>query len=251
MRKYVPGALYQQLYDGNYALDVTRGMGMSLSRDFHFELLFSVFSGETIQQLGVELESFKGNCRRHTGNLGDMFEIGVKSNKHANQLYKISNNEQVVKASDSVTSKVRSYLEQQLPALLQNLDIAESNGPAYNKLSFMNGMGAALMNKLSFMNGMGAALMMSHDLGNSAHFDLDGTSESCSFWVEKDPGNASNWFLIFPNIMISESSGLRVKLFHGRLFCLASYIITACPLPILGPPANHVYGCWIRNRKYN
>jgi hypothetical protein len=105
-------------------------------------------------------------------------------------------------ATDSMTSKVRPYLQWHQPTFLESLDTAEEKATTSRKLEWMNGMGSSVMTSL--------------DLGNSAHIDLD-NSPSCSFWVEKNPGNARKWRFIFPNVTIDGKYGLHQRTGRGLL----------------------------------
>ena len=60
-----------------------------------------------------------------------------------------------------------------------------------------------------------APIMFSKNLGNSSHYDYKDKSQSISFWAEKYPGTAHNWFFVLPNLSINSSAGVVIKLEHG------------------------------------
>ena len=67
-------------------------------------------------------------------------------------------------------------------------------------------------------------VIISEDLGNATHIDDQDIGHSCSLWFEKRVGNAQNWYLIFPHVIINDGEkeycGLAIQLFHG---CFVSW----------------------------
>ena len=62
---------------------------------------------------------------------------------------------------------------------------------------------------------VGSTIIMSVNLANAAHYDINDDSRCFAIFVEKIPGDATNWFLVFPNISYNGSKGLVIRLTHG------------------------------------
>jgi hypothetical protein len=241
-RKFVVGALYKDLYGGYYKVDTSdleevsievtvdlgpnQGTQQSTISVFNFSAQIAMV--ESLQILGLEVENLgPGNCRKGNRDVGSMRAIGIRK-RSTGVTFVQSENEKIVVATDSMTSKVRPYLQWHQPTFLESLDTAEEKATKCRKLEWMNGMGSSIMTSL--------------DLGNSAHIDLD-NSPSCSFWVEKNPGNARNWRFIFPNVTIDGKNGLVINLFHGCGVVWDGRLLHHCTSITEISDDNHVFAC--------
>jgi hypothetical protein len=54
---------------------------------------------------------------------------------------------------------------------------------------------------------IGGSLMMSKNLANSAHIDIGDNSRGVCIWVEENPGIASNWYFVLPDVSFGGSYG--------------------------------------------
>lgn len=66
---------------------------------------------------------------------------------------------------------------------------------------------------------MTAAVDISHNLGNSTHYDVGDASVGVSIWTEETPGSTSDWFFVMPNVLVRSNdktySGVMFRLSHG------------------------------------
>jgi hypothetical protein len=57
------------------------------------------------------------------------------------------------------------------------------------------------------------------NFANEFHYDPDDLSVTFAYWVERHPGTARNWFLVFPNMIVHKDGiqykGLRIELCEG------------------------------------
>jgi hypothetical protein len=68
-------------------------------------------------------------------------------------------------------------------------------------------------------DGVCASVHFSVDLANASHYDPNDACQGFAAWAEKEPGAASNWSFVCPNVMIQKDHhyyyGLVIVLFHG------------------------------------
>ena len=59
-------------------------------------------------------------------------------------------------------------------------------------------------------------MVQSTSLCNSSHYDVNDDTITITTWVEETIGNTTNWYLVFPNISLNNSSnGTIIQLYHG------------------------------------
>lgn len=239
-RKFVFGAMHENLYDGYFLVD-------PLSADFDLKVRLTSATDTMIKVRMVTQDSHAngphllastvalgrsksgpGNARGvRVGDVGAMHAIG----------YKCASTKEIYKNSDVVASKVklvsgmmRDWMEDNLPEELSNI------------LSIDKGNGVA--SALPFMPvGPGSKMMLSVNLGNSAHYDTGDTSESVALWVEEKPGVSKNWYFVLPNVSHEGSFGVVIKLCHGAVICWDGRQVYHCTSKTDVGSNNKTYGC--------
>jgi hypothetical protein len=93
---------------------------------------------------------------------------------------------------------------------------------------------------------------ISLDLGNEPHYDTNDLGVGVSVWLEDNPGKASNWKFVIPNVCVKHDNityeGLVVDLCHGAFIQWDGGSIRHCTsVTDLGAPSNHVYGFHLTN----
>jgi hypothetical protein len=57
------------------------------------------------------------------------------------------------------------------------------------------------------------------NFANKFHYDADDLSVTFAYWIERHPGHAKNWYLLFPNMIVHKDgiayNGLRIELCDG------------------------------------
>ena len=115
---------------------------------------------------------------------------------------------------------------------------------ADNKILNTSEVDVKFLEEMEGKLGLGSSMIISKDLGNASHFDKD-YSKSISIWVEENPGLASNWYFILPNVKIGNRMGLVIKLKHGRVIEWDTRLLRHCISVMDIGPSNHVYGMMI------
>ena len=81
-------------------------------------------------------------------------------------------------------------------------------------------------------DGVTCSLDQSIDLGNPSHYDPMDGSPAISMWTELEPGKASNWFFILPNIVVMYNrklyGGLVITLSHGTSISWDGRLVRHC-----------------------
>ena len=169
-----------------------------------------------------------GNSRGfRVGDIGNMHALGVRSSK-VQELFvgTYERHKQIKRAS----TLMRHWMEDNMPSTLK--DILD------------NDTGTASMKPLSFMpEGPGSRVILSVDLANAPHYDVNDVSKSVAVWVEEKPGQAENWYFVFPNISYEDKEGLVVRLRHGTAISWDGRKIFHCTSRTNPGPDNQVYGC--------
>ena len=69
--------------------------------------------------------------------------------------------------------------------------------------------------------GISCKFLGSMNYGNEFHYDADDLSRTFAHWIERYPGTAKNWYLVFPNMIVYENGveyhGLRIELCDGAV----------------------------------
>lgn len=239
-RKFVFGAMYNQLFNGYYEID-------PMKNDFDIEVtlptnqvsvvsvrLVTPLEGRgpnylltSILDLGKQLNG-PGNARGSTvGDIGSMHALGLRSLR-TKECYKgTAENANKIKV---VSSLMRNWMEENMRTTLKDLHPQTGIHDIDGLLSCMP-------------NGPGTRMMFSINLGNAAHYDVNDDSESVAVWVELKPGQAKNWYFILPNVSYKGSSGLVVKLHHGVAISWDGRKIYHCTSKTQPGLENKVFGC--------
>ena len=245
-RKFVFGAIYESIFSGyqeidplvsDYDLIVTLSSGIaSVVRIRLVRPDDGVGKSNLLSSVVAMCRSFHGpgNARGHrVGDVGAMHAIGLKS----------ASSKEIFKTEETAVPKVavasaimREWLEDNLRDDLREIVQADAS--------------MDVQYPTSLSKGPGSRLMISVNLGNSPHYDTGDTARSVAIWVEEKPGQAENWFFVLPNVSLSGSMGLVIKLAHGVVISWDGTSIFHCssnPKPGAG---NKVYGCmWSSSRK--
>ena len=245
-RKFVFGAMYDQLFPGYYEVDA-----MFKDYDLMVELpskkltkvqvrLLSPYDGNergcilpSIVELGRTL-SGTGNCRgKDVGDLGSMHAIGLKS---ASSKLCYSTKENTVAKVEVVSSMMTDWMQDNLRDVLaeirkKDVDLSAEPSPAMK-------------------DAPGSRMMISVNLANSPHYDEGDTSRSVAVWVEEKPGQSRNWFFVMPNMSYQGSKGVVVKLMHGLVISWDGRDVFHCTSMTQVGDGNNAYGClWSSTRE--
>ena len=229
-RSFVYGFFHQRIFKGSKILD---------SRHYDADLKVTCADGTTTmiylrQLLDAEtLDSLvklgrcmphTGNARRNSGDMGDMYGIGTRDHT-ADSTYVLTKGRET--EIRDASSRCMEWLEVNLTDVLADISRAERS-KSIKSPSWMP-------------KGPGSSIMLSKNLGNSSHYDLDG-SVSVSFWVEDKPGVASNWFFVLPNVSFEGSDGVLIRLYHGAVVSWDGRYIRHCTSVTETGVANNTYG---------
>ena len=80
--------------------------------------------------------------------------------------------------------------------------------------------------------GLSSSIAVSMDLQNSSHYDVNDASVGVVAFAETKIGCATNWYFVFPNVLIRYQnktySGLCIKLRHGRMILFDGRVLRHC-----------------------
>jgi hypothetical protein len=238
-RKFVFGALYENIFPGYFVIDPF---------DMDYDLVVKLHTGKesemkvrlvrpnegydktnllsAIVSLGRSM-SGPGNSRgNRVGDIGSMHAIGVKS-VSSNEVYKID--EKSIPKVTTASIVMREWLEDNMRDVLH--EIVQTDKEATAKYPM-------------FMpRGPGTRLIVSVNLGNSPHYDSGDAATSVAIWVEDKPGQSENWYFILPNVSYGGSNGVLVKLVHGVVISWDGREIYHCTSKTNQGDANNTYGC--------
>jgi len=181
----------------------------------------------------------KGNARQNTGDVGCMYGIGTMLSRTGATLYE-------PKIMTDLAGKFTALLPRICTASAQ---FADSKFPdlrvMINNLERIAGKARS-----SFMGGGGGvshSMNVSMDLGNASHYDVNDASPGYSIWTESEPGTASNWYFMLPNILLKRGNqtyyGVAIRLFHGVAISWDGRVIRhGTSITTLGSKDNHTFG---------
>jgi hypothetical protein len=92
-------------------------------------------------------------------------------------------------------------------------------------------------------DGIGGTLMMSKNLANSAHIDIGDKSRGVCMWIEDNPGIASNWYFVLPDVSIGGRCGVCIRLFHGAVISWDGRLVRHCTSMTTVGKENNVWAC--------
>ena len=123
-----------------------------------------------------------------------------------------------------IIDKMRSYLHianrefaTYFPAEVG--EIRRHNKKYLGRLKYLNekSVDGNFYDELGAGSAFSLALVVSINLGNSSHFDVNDATPSVALWVERFPGTAKNWYLLFPTTELDGKLGIAIKLHHGTM----------------------------------
>jgi hypothetical protein len=258
-RRYVNGALHQQLPPTCYILDIKKKGDVALQLLLHdkegrpeSESVVQVRSAShhrsflsLAREAGSSLvyHGVKGNCRLRTEDKGGMYAIGEMMN--TSQEMRTTN---VVGQAPALKyilprlCKASSVLAQDLfphvlSAIVGTEELAGLSPPAV--------MGGA--------QGPSGLLNASIDLGNATHYDVGDESYGYSVWTETKGDAASNWYFVLPSVLLRRDGvtyqGVAIKLFHGIAIAWDGRVVRhGTSITTCAGTGNHTFGWfWAAN----
>jgi hypothetical protein len=172
-----------------------------------------------------------GNARKKSGDLGEMFVLGVRSTQKR-LVYKPSMDATIAEEARVVMSTFANYVSREMPSEYRNIRDAE--GP--EKIGKLRQMG--------WEHGLCGSMIITKDLANSGHFDTSDRSRSVAIWTEKKPGLAENWYFVLPDVEVNGSRGLLIRLFHGAVVAWDGRVVRHCTSVTASGADNNVYSCF-------
>ena len=170
-----------------------------------------------VLEIGSCLEKTKqGNARGKINDIGEMFGLGYKSRKTKVEYNPTKTIPGIKRAMEKTSRCAVQFMEQECPHVLTDIRWEQNAEEVFPNLQGMGGRDNA-----------GSSIMFSRNLGNAAHIDLD-SSLSISFWAEKKPGVAENWYFVLPDILSGDKKGLIIRLFHGAVIVWDGRVINHC-----------------------
>jgi hypothetical protein len=241
-RQFLYGALYKEIYPGYKLVDLPRN---SYDR---VDITINVADGtESVLQIGSaatesrmlnaivglgEVLPTGGNARRNVGDVGDMFALGYRSTTNAD-IYVPTKKPEIAKAMTAASTAVGKYMQIHWSREYNDIRVAET----------LKSCELPPLEQMGGKDGPGNVIMMSRNLGNSAHIDCADKSRSLGIWVEEQPGRATNWYFILPDVSIDKSNGVVIQLFHGAVITWDGNKIRHCSSMTEPGNGNNVYGC--------
>ena len=244
-RKFVFGAMYEELFQGYYEVDPMfkdYDLVVTLPSKKSSHLYIRMVAPDTgiakdnllasLVEVGRSL-SGPGNCRgKGVGDLGSMHAIGIKSaSSRCVYVTKETTSRKVEIASKLMTDWMQDNLRDVLSAIRRkDAELCLEPCP-------------------SLKDAPGSRMMISVNLANSPHYDTGDTSESVAIWLEEKPGQSENWYFVLPNMSYKGSKGVIVKLHHGLVISWDGREIFHCTSKTFVGDGNKVYGClWSSTR---
>jgi len=193
---------------------------------------------ESLLQLDVALGK-QGNARQKEKKFerGDMWVLGQAPTKPFG-IYKPTKEESIAKALPGACKAIRNCLEREYPDELADI------------LSHEAKQGRVPPTSMGGDEGVAQRIVISRDLGNPSHYDVFDGSMSVAIWTELLPGDAENWYLVFPNVIHQkEKKAVMIKLFHGVGISWNGRIIRHCTSVTTLRNGNHVFGNFVGSPK--
>jgi hypothetical protein len=101
---------------------------------------------------------------------------------------------------------------------------------------------------------VGYSIDTSDDLGNAAHYEVHDASQGFSVWTEDNPGTATNWYFLMPNVHGVNNggthyNGIAINLRHGTAISWDGRVVRHCTAVPCPGVSNHVYGTFTAARE--
>ena len=245
-RHFVYGAIYNNIFPGSHVLDPIDG-NIDLyvilpSMEVSIIEIRLIFPDEgkgkdtllsSVLSLGRSCHGAGNSRGSRVGDLGMMHALGVRSST-SREVF-VGTNEKS-KRIERVSNLMRHWMEDNLRSTLKSILDDDTHCTDMKPLSFMPA-------------GPGSRVILSVDLANAPHYDTNDVSKSVAVWVEEKPGQAENWYFVFPNIRLDGKDGVLVRLRHGTTISWDGRKIFHCTSRTDPGPGNKVYGCmWAASR---
>jgi hypothetical protein len=252
--QYARRALYKKLFEGHFMLldhdvhgdfdiSIEYGAATSLKCNHSREQIshttwVKVRSAHarpdylcSLLEVDTQLDVNKGCVRQGRGDVGTMWQVGVKNRgflTHRRKLYKATQSIRSPSLS-SMNNSMSDFFKRAFPK--EFMEIQQGN----------KGMD---IDKCISGDGSLFTYSISRDLGNASHLDSGDASIGISTWVEEKPGMATNWYFILPNttLLDNQSKAVVIKLSHGLSISWDGRIVHHCTSVTDTGEENHVYG---------
>ena len=188
-----------------------------------------------LNKLGKCFNQHKDNTsRRNNHDQGKMIVIGQGRKANGSYgFYSLTNSTDDITAA---TSSVMNLAE----------DYYNNKGFSVAVKSMKDQCGhSGIIDRKSFVT----SIVQSMDLVNSAHIDVNDSTESISTWTESNIYNADNWYFIMPNTTRDGKKGIVIKLRHGVTIKWDGRLLMHCSTVGSKDKSNHVYGTFFCTKK--
>lgn len=196
---------------------------------------------DSLYVVDAQLVPSKGAVRQGRGDVGRMWQVGVKNRGL------MTKNRKHYKATESAFIKTDKTNVAGSPfLLLMNCQMCEFMRHTFPKeyQEIQHGNQGMAVDRRIGGDGSLHTFSISRDLGNSSHLDTGDKSVSICTWVEEKPGTAKNWFFILPNTTLLDdaSKAVVIKLSHGLTISWDGRYLHHCTSITDTGEKNHVYG---------
>jgi hypothetical protein len=186
---------------------------------------------DALLEVDTNLEVRKGRVRQDRGDIGTMWQVGIKNRgllTHNQKLYKALETTRYPSLR-MMNNCMSSFCRRVLPNEFMEME---------------RGNEGITIDKCISGDGPLITFSISRDLGNASHVDIYDESIGISTWVEEKPGQAKNWYFILPNttLLNDPSKAVVIKLSHGLTISWDGKVVHHCTSVTSTGVKNHVYG---------
>ena len=240
-RKYVKGAFHSNIekafktdpdIDEDIGVELLDEQGMT-SGLFTWIQLRSVLDPNFLENC-VKFGKHMGasNCRQNTADMGKMVAAGFLP--HLPQVTRnIRTSQKLQRAASQVNLLASHALGAIFPEATRLIEHLEH---CYGEPTPEVGGSSAFVQRL----------IGTTDFACASHYDPADASTSMVCWVETKPGSSSNWYLLFPNILVEKDGvqykGLAITLKHGLAAVFDGRLLRHCSTITEREEKQHVYG---------
>jgi hypothetical protein len=220
-RRYVKKAHHHKIDDGVLRIDqrtmgdvqlaVTIRDANGRPQDLSYIQISCVKNTKLLAALCIGSKRLKGqpaNARQHVGDHGKMFccgEMAVTGSKmKVTQPTKILQDENILSEINELSA---SFAKDAFISVLPTMQHIETMS------------GRVPIKEMGGSSSPSCRIITSYNLGNASHYDVGDASVCYSIWCELEPGSATNWFFVLPNVLVKYGGetyhGVVITLFHG------------------------------------
>ena len=269
--KYVPGALYKNMFDECFVV-----LDHDVEGDFNIRIDYTPSRKERKNSKGVctglslvpmaftwvkvrsayvktnylrallavdnQLDVNKGTVRQSRGDVGHMWQVGLKkrglmTEETLKKYYKATESTFIVSDNVNIRSSTLPTMNYFMSSFFQSAFPNEF-------MEIHEGNKGIQIEKAVGGDGSLHTFSISCDLGNASHVDSGDESVGISTWVENKPGKAKNWYFILPNTTLLDdpTKAIVIKLSHGLTIAWDGRVIHHCTSITDTGEENHVYG---------